>query len=193
MLNCHYRTQSLSTATRYVRTKHSRRSPGLVALAAFLLHTFASPGRVGASMGAHRAIAPAPLTHPAADSAAVARIVVRFRDAIAAGDSATALSLLSPDVLVLESGDVETFAQYRSQHLGADIAFARAVPGGHSPLLVRVAGSAAWVTSTSVTQGTFQGRAINVAGAELMVLTRPTPAAPWLIRAIHWSSHKRTK
>lgn len=193
MLNCHDRTPSLSTSTKDVRRKHSRRSPGLVALAAFLLLTLTGPGRAGASMGANRAIAPAPLTHLATDSAAVARIVARFRDAITAGDSATALSLLSPDALVLESGDVETFAQYRSQHLGADIAFARAVPGVHSAVLVRVAGSAAWVTSTSVTQGTFQGRAINSAGAELMVLTRPTAAAPWLIRAIHWSSHKRTK
>lgn len=193
MQNCHDRTQSPSTSTRYRRRKHSRRSSARVAIVAFSLLTLASPGRVGASMGANRVIAPASLTHLATDSAAVARIVARFRDAISAGDSATALSLLSPDVLVLESGDVETFAQYRKQHLGADIAFARAVPGVQSALLVRVAGSAAWVTSTSVTQGTFQGRAINSAGAELMVLTRPTPAAPWLIRAIHWSSHKRTK
>jgi len=193
MQNCHDRTPSLSTSTKYLRRNHSWRSPRPVALATFLLLTLSSPGRVGASMGANRAVAAALLTHPATDSAAVARVVARFRDAISAGDSATALSMLSPDVLVLESGDVETFAQYRTHHLGADIAFARAVPGVHSALAVQVAGSAAWVTSTSVTQGTFQGRAVNSAGAELMVLTRSTQAAPWLIRAIHWSSHRRTK
>ncbi|HEV7587488.1 MAG TPA: nuclear transport factor 2 family protein, partial [Longimicrobium sp.] len=79
--------------------------------------------------------------------------------------------------------------EYRSHHLPADVEFARAVRSDQGPIRVRVQGDAAWVSSTSTTQGQFRGRAIHSAGAELMVLTR-TPRG-WRIAAIHWSSHPR--
>ncbi|MDQ3516020.1 MAG: amidohydrolase family protein [Gemmatimonadota bacterium] len=133
---------------------------------------------------------PPQLTPPSArDSAAVVAAVEGFHAALAAGDSTAALSFLDDGVVVLESGGVETREEYRSHHLASDIAFARAVPGTRSPMRVRIAGDAAWASSTSVTQGTFNGRAINSAGAELMVLRRTT--AGWKISAIHWSSRTR--
>ncbi|MEX0908905.1 MAG: nuclear transport factor 2 family protein, partial [Gemmatimonadaceae bacterium] len=107
----------------------------------------------------------------------------------AAGDSAAALSYLDDDVVVLESGGVETREEYRSHHLPADIAFARAVPANRAPMRVRVQGDVAWVSSTSVTQGEFNGRAVNSTGAELMVLRRTESG--WKISAIHWSSRAR--
>ena len=125
----------------------------------------------------------------ATDSAEVAGAVARFHQALSAGDSAGALALLADDVTILEAGGVETRAEYRAHHLGGDIAFARAVRSERGPVRVRVRGDVAWATSTSVTQGTFNGRAINSAGAELMVLTR-TPGG-WRISAIHWSSRAR--
>jgi ketosteroid isomerase-like protein len=128
--------------------------------------------------------------HHAADSAEVAAAVERFHGALAAADSAGALALLTPDVQVLESGGVEDRAEYRSHHLGSDIEFARAVPGRRGPTRVRVQGDVAWATSTSTTEGTFRGRAVNSAGAELMVLVR-TPEG-WRIAAIHWSSRRRS-
>ncbi len=123
------------------------------------------------------------------DSAEVAATVDRFHRALAAGDSAGALALLTEDVQVLESGGVEDRAEYRSHHLGADIEFARAVPGERGPVRVRVRGDVAWASSTSTTRGTFRGRPVHSAGAELMVLVR----APfgWRIAAIHWSSRAR--
>lgn len=121
-----------------------------------------------------------------ADSAAVAAVVGRYHRALATGDSAAALGLLAPDVVVLESGGVETRAEYRAHHLAADIAFARAVPQTRSPLSVVARGDAAWVTSTSTARGSYRGRAINSTGAELMVLSREPGG--WKIRAIHWSS-----
>jgi len=132
-----------------------------------------------------------PAHHPAAggDSAAVAQTVERFHRALAAGDSTAALALLAPDVVIQESGDQESRAEYRSHHLAADIEFARAVRSQQGPIRVRVRGDAAWASSTSTTQGEFRGRAINSAGAELMVLTRA--AGGWRIAAIHWSSHTR--
>lgn len=134
----------------------------------------------------------APMPAGAADSASAVAAVERFRAALARGDSAIALSMLSADAIVLESGDVETRAEYRSHHLPADIEFARAIPGTHTLKSVVVHGDAAWVSSTSITQGRMKERAINSAGAELIVLSRRDKQSPWQIRAIHWSSHRRT-
>ena len=124
-----------------------------------------------------------------ADSAEVASVVHRYHHALAAGDSVAALALLTADAVILESGGMETRAEYRSHHLPADIEFARAIASERSEVGVRVQGDAAWASSTSTTQGEFRGRQINSAGAELMVLVR-TPDG-WRIAAIHWSSRAR--
>ncbi len=125
------------------------------------------------------------------DSAAVARAVAAYHDALARGDSAAALRLLAPDAVILEAGGRETLAEYRSHHLPADIEFTRAVPSRRDPVQVTLAGEVAWAASTSETQGSFNGRAVDSRGAELMVLTR-SPSG-WLIRAIHWSSRTRPR
>ena len=141
-----------------------------------------------ATAAAAQSSAPATGT-TSSDSAAVAAVVTGFHDALTAGDSTRALSLLDTAVVILESGDEENLAEYRAHHLSADIEFARAVRTTSAPLRITVRGDAAWATGTSTTTGTFRGRAINSAGAELMVLTRT--AAGWRIAVIHWSSHAR--
>lgn len=123
------------------------------------------------------------------DSADVAAVVERFHAALASADSAAALALLAEDVVVLESGGVETRAEYRAHHLPADIEFARAVTSQRGAVTVRVRGDAAWATATSTTQGEFRGRPVSSTGAELMVLSRER--GDWRIRAIHWSSRTR--
>ena len=123
------------------------------------------------------------------DSATVAHVVKAYHEALSSGDSAAALALLAPDAVILESGGIETRAEYRAHHLAGDIAFAKSVKAERSPLVVRVSGNTAWASSTSVTQGTFNGREINSSGAELMVLTKGPDG--WRIRAIHWSSRTR--
>lgn len=124
-----------------------------------------------------------------ADSAAVASVVTKYNEAIALGDSGTALALLADDAVILESGGIETRAQYRTEHLPADIKFAKSIRSQRSPIVVRVHGDAAWATSTSTTQGQSTGRTVNSVGAELMVLVR-TPQG-WKIAAIHWSTRQR--
>lgn len=123
------------------------------------------------------------------DSAAVAQVVTAYHQALASGDSLAALALLADDAVVLESGGLETRAEYRAGHLPADIAFASAVPSTRGAIRVTVIGDVAWAASTSETRGQFRDRTINAAGAELMVLSRTT--AGWRIRAIHWSSRAR--
>ncbi len=134
-------------------------------------------------------VVPAGTSLAQTDSAAVAATVASYHRALANGDSATALSLLADDAVILESGGIETRAEYRSHHLSSDIEFARSVKPVDAPLTVTVRGDVAWTTSTSVAQGQFRGRAVNSAGAELMVLTRTGGA--WKIAVIHWSSRNR--
>jgi ketosteroid isomerase-like protein len=131
----------------------------------------------------------APGTTHQADSAAVAAAVERYHQALASADSAGALALLTADAVILESGGVESRAEYRSHHLQSDIEFARAIGGTRGPVRVRVQGDVAWAISTSTTQGEFRGRQINAAGAELMVFTRTLQG--WRIAAIQWSSRNR--
>lgn len=135
------------------------------------------------------AATPAIAATPQTDSASVVAAVHGYHKALADGDSAAALALLTGDAVILESGGMETRAEYRSHHLPSDIAFARAVKSVSGPIHVTVRGDVAWVASTSTTQGEFRGRPINSAGAELMVLVR-TPAG-WKIAAIHWSTGRR--
>lgn len=152
-------------------------------------------GVAGLAASLSLAIAPSALGAQSAsssDSAAVARTVARFHDALASGDSTGALALLASDATILESGGVETRDEYRSHHLPGDIGFARAIKSTRGPARVVVRGDVAWLTGTSTTQGDYRGRAINSTGAELMVLTRDASAADgWRIAAIHWSSRTR--
>ncbi len=142
---------------------------------------------VASALGSQRLSAQA--SAASTDSAAVVSTVARFHAALAAGDSTAALALLAPDVVVLESGGVETLADYRGHHLPADIAFARAVPSTRTLVSAEVRGDAAWVTGTSETRGTYRDRPIDSMGAELMVLARHPDG--WRIVAIHWSSRAR--
>lgn len=123
------------------------------------------------------------------DSADVAKVVMAYHHAMEHGDSAAALALLADDAVILESGGVETRAEYRSHHLPGDIGFARAVKSERGAIRVVVQGDVAWATSTSVAQGEYRGRQVNASGAELMVLARTSSG--WKIRAIHWSSRAR--
>jgi ketosteroid isomerase-like protein len=123
----------------------------------------------------------------AADSAAVVGVVDQFHKALTSGDSTGALAVLAPDVRILEGGNVETFAQYRSGHLVADMRASTGTKPTRAVSQVVVSGDAAWVISTSRTERTAaNGTVTATATAETMVLTR-TPTG-WKIAAIHWSS-----
>ncbi len=124
------------------------------------------------------------------DSATVVSLAEQFHNALAAGDSAAAIAMLAPDVQILESGGIETLSDYRSHHLPADIAFARAVKSERVIEQVRVVGDVAWIVARSTSQGTFNERPVNSLGAELMVFARGNGG--WKISAIHWSSRRRS-
>lgn len=131
------------------------------------------------------------------DSAAVAEVVREFGRRIAAGDSAGAAALLASDAIVIESGGVESREGYISHHLPEDIAFRKAVPAADVTFGITVHGDVAWAYSTNISRGQFESRAVNSAGAELMVLSRRKKSKGrvpgWEIRAVHWSSRRITK
>jgi ketosteroid isomerase-like protein len=125
------------------------------------------------------------------EAAAVVAVVQSFHAALVRGDSAAALALLADDATILESGGRETKAEYRSHHLPADIAFAQAVRGDVVTPDVMVVGDVAWAASTGAARGEYKGRAMDVASAELMVLSRTREG--WRIRVIHWSSRSQNR
>lgn len=121
------------------------------------------------------------------ESTDAAATVEAFHNALAHGDGKAAMNLLAADALILESGSVETRADYESDHLPEDIRFAQAIPDNRSDVRVQIDGNTAWLTSRSRAEGSFEGKPINSVGVELVILTK-TPEG-WRIRAIHWSSH----
>jgi ketosteroid isomerase-like protein len=125
------------------------------------------------------------------ESANVASAVEAFHNALAHGDGKAAMKLLAPDAVILESGSAETRAEYENHHLPEDIQFAQAVHSNRSDVRVQIDDNTAWLTSRSKTEGSFEGKPVNSVGVELIVLTKSSDG--WLIRAIHWSSHKVTK
>ena len=117
----------------------------------------------------------------------IAAAVDGFHDALKKGDRAAVMALLAPDAQILEGGHAESREEYEKGHLASDIEFAQAVPSKRENIVTRQQGSTAWVTSSSRVAGSFKGRDVNSAGAELIVLSKT--ADGWRIRAIHWSSH----
>jgi len=126
---------------------------------------------------------------PRADSIAVVGTASRFHDALRSGDIAEVKRLIASDLSVLEAGEVENGAQYLSDHLAADIEFAKAVRSERTIMSYARQGAVAWLVSTSTAIGKFDGRDINSVGAELMIMSRAQKT--WQIRAVHWSSQRR--
>lgn len=124
----------------------------------------------------------------APDAAAIRKTPEEFHQALADGQPDQVMALLHPDALIVEGGTVQTRDEYQSEHLAADIAFASAVPGKKTKVVVRQEGEAAWVTSTFIVSGKFKEKAVNERAAETMVLQKT--ADGWRIRSIHWSSEK---
>ena len=146
---------------------------------ALILPVRASAGQEGSGVPAHDEVA------------AIEAVVDAYHEALAVGDRDTAVRLLSAEVMVLESGGVETAEEYLSHHLAADMAYSAAVPSQRQVIEAVVEGDVGWVISSSSSRGEFRGREIDSAGAELMVLSKE--AGGWKIRVIHWSSRSRKR
>lgn len=134
----------------------------------------------------------APSVHAQAaggDSAAVLATVTRFHDALSARDSVGAVSLLASDALILESGVVETRADYVGHHLAADMKAGQGAKRARVVLRVTLIGDAAYVVTKTTTPATNADGSNGSEMAELMVLSKSSTG--WAIRTVHWSSRRR--
>jgi ketosteroid isomerase-like protein len=125
-------------------------------------------------------------TTPAHTDAEVAAVLESFYGAIKRGDAKAAMSVIASDALFIESGNLETRAQYEMNHLPSDIDFEKQVTGKRDPLRITFAGDTAWVIATTTYDGKFDDAPVSFVSAQLMVLTKDEDA--WKIRSIHWSS-----
>lgn len=115
--------------------------------------------------------------------------VRQFHEALANGDSITALRLLTEDVVIYESGGVEASREeYRSHHLPADMEFASSTVRESTLDRSGRSGDVAWVLSRSRTTGTFRESEIDSNGTETMLLVHTEDG--WRIQHIHWSSRR---
>ena len=125
----------------------------------------------------------------ASDSAKAVATAELFHQALSSGDSTKAVSLLAPDVVVLESGVVQSRAEYLSHHLGADMKASAGSKSVRTLMQARIVGDAAYIVSRTVTPPTGAEGSTGSELAELMVLSKS--ASGWSIRAVHWSSRRR--
>ena len=117
--------------------------------------------------------------------------VAAFHEALAAQDQKVVIALLSPEVLIFESGGAElSRAEYASHHLGADMEFSAATVRKVTDQETGQKEALAWVLTRSQTTGSFRGKEIDAKGVETMLL-KHTPDG-WRIFHIHWSSRSTT-
>jgi ketosteroid isomerase-like protein len=138
-----------------------------------------------AQPGGHEAAQPVATVSPAARPAAA--IVDAFHAALRRGDTDAAQSHLAHDALIYEAGGVERGKQeYAAHHLGADAAFAQAVPATVTRRAGEAVGDIAWIATEGRTAGIYTGKTVDRVTTETMVLRREGEA--WKIVHIHWSS-----
>ena len=112
-----------------------------------------------------------------------------FHAALTSGDKAAAVELLSPDVLIFESGYVErSRAEYASHHLDGDIAFSKTAARKVLRQGERINGNSAIAWQETETKGSSKGKEIHVLGTETAVLEKT--GHKWAIVHVHWSSRK---
>lgn len=124
-----------------------------------------------------------------ADSAAAVAAVEQFHASLGAADSARAVSMLSDDVLILESGNIQTRAEYLGGHLGADMKASQGPKGERTVIKATVVGDAAYVVARTLTAPSGVAGNTGSESIELMVLSKTSNG--WKIRTVHWSSRRR--
>jgi ketosteroid isomerase-like protein len=113
----------------------------------------------------------------------------KFHAALAAGDKAGAIALLSPDIIIFESGYVErSREEYAKAHLAGDIDYSRAVTRKVIQHTEHAEGNSAIVLEESSNTGTFKGKPVNALGLETAMLEKQGDG--WVIVHLHWSSRK---
>lgn len=116
--------------------------------------------------------------------------VIAFHDALSSGDSATALRLLAPDVVIYEGGGAEASRdEYRRHHLPADMRYAATTTRRATVERSEASGDIAWVLSRVHTTGSRDGQEVDRRSVETVLLRRQPEG--WRIVHIHWSARRQ--
>ncbi len=112
-----------------------------------------------------------------------------FHAALKRGDRDAAAALLSPAILIYESGYVErSKEEYMSHHLGGDVEFAAATARKVLRHAETSDGNTAVIMEETETTGSFKGKPVHSLGTETLVLQGVN--GKWTITHAHWSSRK---
>lgn len=118
-----------------------------------------------------------------ADQAAVRAVAEGFRAALLAGDGDAALAFLHPDVTIYE-GRAQSYDEYASGHLAADMRFMAAVPPETLSSAIMISHDLALWEAVHLSKGQYRGRDIDRRGRESMVLRKTDEG--WRIHLINW-------
>lgn len=119
-------------------------------------------------------------------------VVNSFHAALKQGQTDAALAMMAEDVVIFESGGVESSrAEYAEHHLEADAAFSAGTSRTPVSERVTVEGNLATVMRVELVAGTFKDRPINSRSVETMLLRKTD--GKWRIVHIHWSSANITR
>lgn len=114
-------------------------------------------------------------------------VAAQFASALRGGDAAMVRALLSPDVLIFESGGAElSLEEYAGHHMPADIAF---LANLESEQLMQGSGgdeTSAWVATRTRLRGRFDNKNLDLDSTETLTLSKTT--GRWRIVHVHWSS-----
>ena len=122
------------------------------------------------------------------DSGSLAEVAAGLSAALVAGDPTIVAQLVDADVLIFESGNVESSrAEYEGHHMPADMAFLAAVDRELiSRQVIELADDGAVVSSRSRLFGHYKDRDVDLVSTETLVLKKEN--GQWRIVHIHWSS-----
>lgn len=115
--------------------------------------------------------------------------VSAFHAAVGAGDKNKALALISPTIVIYESGYVErSREEYANHHLASDMEFNKAVTRKVLKHTERVDGNISTVLEETETTGAYKGKPVHSFGVETALLEKK--GDDWVIVHVHWSSRK---
>jgi len=115
--------------------------------------------------------------------------VSAFHTALRAGDKDKALALMSPAVMIYESGYVERSRdEYAGHHLQGDIDFSKTTLRKVLRHSERIDGATATVLEETETTGSVKGKPVHSFGVETAMLEKKDD--DWVIVHVHWSSRK---
>lgn len=106
---------------------------------------------------------------------------------MSSGDAKQVQALLDPSVLIFEGGNVErSRSEYAAHHLPSDLKFMQAVTYKLERQTGDTVGDLAWVVSEARLTGAREGKPVDLASTETLVLKKSI--AGWRVVHIHWSS-----